>query len=162
MVATPIPTSTRFVALENTTVYYLPTIAAGTYIPTRTEINGGTNLTGEIVDWSGFSSKTNFIDTPKLTTRFQPKLADTEVADDSSLTFAGDKAGVDVRTVLSRDDTGFIMICDGGDVAANKADVYPVEVASVTPVRAISGTEFRVRVDFSITHPPALHIAIPT
>lgn len=163
MPATPITTSERFVALEVTKVIFLPTVSDTTFprVPSRAEINAGTDLSGEIVDWAGWTTRTNFITTPSLSTRFQPKLADTVEAEDSSLTFAGDLGGDDVRGVLDSGDTGFILFADGGDVTGYAADLFPVTVAAVSAVRQISGQEFRIRVDFSQTQVPSLNITLP-
>jgi hypothetical protein len=161
MPATPLPTSSRFIALETTKVYYLPTLASTARVPTRSEINAGTDLTGEIVDWSGWTSRTNYVTTPSLATRFQAKLADTEEAEDSSLSFAGDLGGDDVRGVLERGDRGFIVFADGGDVTAYLADVFPVEVSAISSDRVMSGREFRVRIDFSMIEIPAFGITLP-
>ena len=46
--------STRFFQPEVSQVHFLPTIAAGTLIPTRAEITAGTNVTAEIADLSGW------------------------------------------------------------------------------------------------------------
>jgi hypothetical protein len=161
--ATPITVSERFVALETTKVIFLPTVADTAFprVPTRAEIDAGTDLSGEIVDWAGWTVRTNYITTPSLSTRFQPKLADTVEAEDSSLTFAGDKSGDDVRGLLASGDGGFILFADGGDVTGYLADLFPVEVASVSAVRQISGQEFRVRADFSQIQVPSLGITLP-
>jgi hypothetical protein len=155
-----IPVSTRFFQPGIVDVYYLPAIAAADLTPTRAEITAGTALTPELDDWAGWSYSTTFIETKDAANRIRPKLAGPVSLDDSSITFNGSLDGVDVRTVLTRGDTGFIMICDGGDVAGQPAEVFPVEVGSVVAVRSLDSAPFKVRVDFGVTNVPQ-EVTIP-
>jgi hypothetical protein len=149
-----IPVSTRFFQPGIVKVYYLADIAATNLTPTRLEITGGTNLTPELDDWTGWSYSTTFIETKDAASRIRPKLAGAVSLDDSSMTFNGSVDGEDVRTVLTRGDTGFIVICDGGDVTAYPAEVFPVEVGSIVPVRSLDSASFKVRIDFGVTNIP--------
>lgn len=162
--------STRYLDLGVTRVYYLPTIAASTLVPTRAEMNGGTNLTPELSDWSGWVVDTEYLDVQPVNSPFRSKIPGTLLSPDSSLTFYTSKTGLDVRTIFSRWVTGFIMFLDGGDNAGNRAEVYPVTVGMVSLVRGIvgqtsggSGTDVasQVRVGFAITAAPAQNVTVP-
>lgn len=161
MPATPAPVANRFFHVGETVVYYLPTIAAANKTPTRAEINAGTNLTAEIADLSGWTLQGGEIETPDLGSKFNSKIPGRTSVDDSSLTFYADNRGVDVRTVLPRNTAGFIVICDGGDVAGAKADVYPIRVRSNGKVRSVGDEAGRITIPFSITKEPTENVTLP-
>lgn len=151
----------RFFQPEVSKIYFLPTIADTTKIPTRVEITAGTNLSAEIADISGFQVKSNMIDTPDLASRFVSQIPGRTQADASSITFYADVTGTDVRQTLPRGQAGYLVFMDGGDVTTQKMDVYPIRVASVGKVRAAGDKAFQLTIDFAITSTPAEDVAIP-
>lgn len=159
--ATPaLTSSTRYFDPEVTKVYYVPTISTIS-APTRVEMDAGTDLSGEIAELSGWVVTSNQIATPDLGSRFTSQIGGRTTAEDSSLTFYSDKEGVDARTVLSRDTTGYILWLDGGDIEANKMDVFPVTVVSVGKMRSVGDEAARLQVQFSITSEPSEDVAVP-
>lgn len=161
MPATPLATSTRFMQAGVTVVYYLPAVAAATKIPTRAEIDAGTNLTAEIADLSGWMVEGNDIDTPDMASEFTAKIPGRTAAADSSLTFYGDQTGLDVRDLLPRGTEGFVMFCDGGDVVGQPADVFPIRVKAAPKQRSVGEEAHRIVVQCSVTSEPAEDVAIP-
>ena len=153
--------STRFCDQAVTKVYYLPVIAAATRIPTRAEMNAGTNLTPEINDLSGWVIEAELFDTQPMGSAFKTEGVGSLSAPGSSLTFYTSKNGIDVRSLLPRAATGYVMFCDGGDTVANKAEVFPIVVASVGVLRSTGGEASKVRVVFAITAAPAQAVPIP-
>lgn len=154
--------STRYTSQGVTKVYFLPAVAASNLTPTRVEMNGGTNLSNEVADWDGWMVTSEKIDTPNLGTTFTEQIPGRTSAEDSSLTLYASKNGVDVRALLPRLTTGFIMFCDGGDLAANKADVFPIQVMSVGKVRSVGGDAAdQLTVQFSITREPGENVTVP-
>jgi len=154
--------STRFTDQAVTKVYYLPTIAAANLTPTRAELNAGTDLSGEINDLSGWTVEGAQIDTPDMLNLFQSRIPGSTSSPDSSITFYSSKSGVDVRALLPRNTTGYICFMDGGDIAANKMETYPVTVTSVGIMRTATGGEAtKVQISFSITRQPGQSLAIP-
>lgn len=141
--------------------YFLSTIAAGNLVPTRAEITAGTDLTGEVSGSSGWSVESSQIDTPTYGTRFVAQIPGLIKAQASSLTFYASRNGVDVRAVLPRDTTGYILQCPGGDVTGYKATVFPVRVASVARTSGTDESAAMVTVSFSITDEPAEDITLP-
>lgn len=159
--ATALATSERFFAPEITKIYWLPTIAATNLVPTRAELDAGTDLSAEIADISGWQVQGSAIETPDLGSRFTSNIPGRTSAPDSSITFYGDLAGVDIRGELSQDDNGYIWIADGGDVEAQLADVFPVRVNSIGKMRSVGDAAFQIVVSFTITAEPAVDTAIP-
>lgn len=148
-----IPVSTRFFQPGIVRVYWLPAVANQAAV-TRAEITAGTDLTPELDDWTGWSYSTTFIETKDASTRVSPKIAGRLSLEDSSMTFNGSKDGLDVRQVLTLDDSGFVLICDGGDVAGYPAELFPGTVGAVVPVRSLDSSAYMVRVDFGVTNVP--------
>lgn len=159
MAATPITATTRYFDVNTTKAYWVPSIA-NKAAPTRSELNAGTDLTPEIADLSGFSVSAEEIETPDMNSLFTSKIGGRTTAEDSSLIFYGDINGQDVTDLLSRGDDGFVVWLDGGDVTANKMDVYPVRVRSISRQRSLSDAA-RVLVEFSVTSEPAEGVAVP-
>lgn len=166
MSATPLPTSERFFHPEVSRVYFLPDIAAADLKPTRAEIDAGHDLTKEIAGVAGWQKTTAMIATPDWGTRFTGSIPGRTTAADSSITFYADRKGQDVRTVLSKDMTGFIVFCDGGDNSTSPAvtgmlcDVFPVRVASLGKVRGQEAA-LQQTVGFAITSEPADDLTLP-
>lgn len=159
--ATPALTaSTRYFDPELTKVYFVASIADKT-APTRVELSAGTDLSGEIAEISGFTVTSEQIATPDLASRFTSQIGGRTTAEESSLTFYSDQQGVDARTVLARDTTGFILFLDGGDTEGNKMDVYPVTVISVGKMRSVGDEAARLQVQFSVTSEPAEDVSVP-
>jgi hypothetical protein len=155
-----IPTSERFFAPEISKVYFATTLAApATY--TRTEVTASQDLTKEIAEISGFSVSSGMIDTPDLGSRFTSQIGGRTSVEASSITFYADKAGDDVREVLPRGTKGFLIFMDGGDVATQKSDVYPVEVTSLGKVRSTGDNAFQLTANFAVTGVPFEDVAIP-
>lgn len=148
-----LPVSTRFFQPGIVKVYWLPDVADPA-APTRAEITAGTDLTSELDDISGWSYSTTFIETKDAASRIRPKLAGAVSLDDSSMTFNGSQDGEDIRTVLTRGTTGYVLWCDGGDVEGQPGELFPAEVGSVVAVRSLDSDAFKVRVDFGITNVP--------
>lgn len=161
MVATPITASSRFINVGTTVVSWVPTIS-NPASPTRGELNAGTNLVGENSASSGWSVKTDLVETPTMANRFTSKIPGRIVADDSSLTMYRDLGGVDAIALMPVNATGFVVWMDAGDVTGRKMDVYPVTVASHSKARSTDGKDAaQVEIMFAITNVPTENVTIP-
>ena len=150
MAAPNITASTRYARFGVTRVVYALTIS--NYLsPTRAEINAGTDLSNEVAEIAGFQVNSNFIDTPDLASSFTPKIAGRTASDDSSITMYASVNSVDVRGILPRGTTGYLMWFDEGDVAGRKFDVYPITVGSIAKERTTDDTASRLVV-LSLIH----------
>lgn len=159
MPATPISAYARYYQPGITKVYFCPSITTIT-APTRAELNAGTDVTRQVRAIDGFMVAAEQIDTPDMASLYVSKIGGRTNAEDSSLTFYGTRTGADVRTLLPRGTVGFIVMLDGGDVAASKMDVYPVTVISIPKQRSMDEA-FGIQVQFSITSEPAEDVTIP-
>jgi len=159
MPAGNITASTRYVRYGLTRVVFAPAVA-NVLSPTRAEINAGTDLSNEVESVNGFQVQSNFVDTPDLGTVFTGKLAGRTSADDSSITCYASSNSIDVRTLLPRGTTGFILWFDEGDVAGRKADCYPITVGSIPKDRDVEAAA-RIIVNVAITRTPTENFTIP-
>lgn len=161
MVATPIASTTRYINPNTTKTYFVSSIA-NKAAPTRPELNAGTDLSGEINAVSGWKTSSDQVETPDMASRFTSKIPGRISADDSSITFYCDKAGADARALLPRDTNGFVVFLDGGDIGAQKMDIYPVRVSSLGKERSTEGKDAAtVEIAFAITSQPAEDVTIP-
>lgn len=158
--APPKLTATSRYFPPGTRKYYWLTAVAAQASPTRAEMNAGTDLSDEVADVAGFTVTSDQIEVPDLSGRFAAKIPGRITADDSSITFYASVTSADVRAVLPRDTTGFMLILPEGDVPTQKMDVFPAKVAaaSIDPSIADPG---RVVVSFSITKAPSQNVTIP-
>jgi hypothetical protein len=159
MPATPITASVRYVRFGVTRVVFAPAVA-NILVPTRAEINAGTDLSGEVSEISGFQVNSNFVDTPDLLSSFTAKLAGRTSSDDSSITMYASSNSTDVRALLSRGTAGFLMWFDEGDTPGRKYDVYPITVGSVAKDRSLEDPA-RLVVNVAITRTPTENITVP-
>jgi hypothetical protein len=159
MPASAITASTRYFRPGLTHVSYLPA-CANIASPTRAELNAGTDLSPEIADVNGWQVESNFLDVPDLGSTFTAKLAARTSASDSSLTFYASSNSVDVRALLPRGTSGFIVWLDESDVAGRKMDVFPVTVGSAPKDRSIEDPA-KIVVNFAITRVPSENVVIP-
>jgi hypothetical protein len=161
MAAPAITASTRYTARGNTKCYWVATIASKS-APTRSELNAGTDLSPQLMDAEGWSVESEQIETPDLATRYTSTIPGSITAEDSSLTMYASKNGVDARALMPRDAVGYIVWLDGGDVASNKMDVFPVTVSSVSKQRSASGEDADTLVfSYAITSEPAESVSVP-
>lgn len=159
MAATPMAPTTRYFRPGVTKILWVEAIADKT-APTRVEIDAGTDLSAEVMEIEGFQVTSNTLDTPDYGSRFSSKIPSDIVAEDSALNTYADATSVDIRTVLARDDNGFVIIMDEGDVTTQLMDVFPVRVAA-TPKLRTRADPAQIRVQFTVTSLPAENVAIP-
>jgi hypothetical protein len=164
MAATPLSTVTRYFPVGLRQYYFVASIS-NKAAPTRSELNAGIDLTTEVTTVTGFSTATALVDAPDLKTRFTSQVSGMITADASSMNIYLDEDSVDVRTVLPRDTTGFIVQFPEGDdegVSGTKTmDVFPVTVSSA--VKETTTTDVgQVMISFAITSEPAENVLVPS
>ena len=159
MPATPMAASSRYFRRGITVVYWVPTIASKS-APTRSELNAGTDLSGEVADIDGWQVTSNTVDTPALASLFTGKINGATEADNSSLTFYSDLGSVDVRSLLQRGTRGFVVWMDEGDTTGLLMDVFPVQVISAPKQRGLDDPA-RIMIQFAVTSEPAENVTVP-
>lgn len=159
MAATKLNSSTRYYRRGTTKVLWVP-VMADINTPTRSELDAGTELSGETGAMAGWSTTSAVISTPALSSRFTPNIPGEITAADSSLTFYASKDGDDVRTLLVREANGFVVWMDEGDVPTQTMDIFPVQVTSQAKIRDLDNAA-QIMAQFAITSEPAENVDIP-
>jgi len=161
MAAPALAATVRYVAPSVRKVYWVPTIAS-TAAPTAAEMNAGTDLSGQIFDIVGWTVTSNTVGVPDFSSRFTSKIAgEIVVADPSSLILYMSNTSADVRTLLTRDLTGYIIIFLEGIVAGRKMDVYTVTVSSASKHEDGVSTAAMIEIQFVITAVPNVDVTVP-
>lgn len=159
MPATPLAASTRYYPPGTRQVYWVPSIAS-IAAPTRSELDAGTDLTGEVAAMAGFDPTSATVDTPDLATRFTPQIPGAITVSASTITLYASEDSQDIRQILPRDTSGFVVVFWEGDVAGRDMDVFPVRVTAAPkdPTMTNAG---QVTINFAITAEPAENIVVP-
>jgi hypothetical protein len=161
MPPTALTATQRYFRPEVTKVYWVVTITTVS-APTRSELNAGIDLSGEISELSGFQVVSATVDTPDLGSRFTSKIPGRITADDSSINFYATSTGFnDARSVLPRDTSGHVVIMDAGDVSTTgRMSVYPSKVAAHGMLRGVEDPAM-TQAQFTITSEPSEDLVIP-
>lgn len=144
-------------------VIVMPAIADSGLVPTRTEIDAGTNIKLHLDKDSGLTGFTitpNTITMTDLGSGVGYPLDDGSTYGTASLTCHQAKTGSsdDVRSVFTEGDTIYLMICDTTDTAGLEADTFALTVRLIDKSRA-GGSMLMVQVDIGLA---ARGITIPT
>ncbi|MCL8016970.1 hypothetical protein [Streptomyces sp. AS02] len=153
----------RFNRKGTTKIYFLPTIAATTLIPTTAEITAGTDWTDFIHSIDGWSLENQPIETPDMGSTFVPKIDGDDSAADSSLGFYEDSVTDDVETDLAKGTVGFVVLFSKGKTAGSKGmDVFPTKVASNSKTYSTDNEAAKINVQFVITDRPLQNGTVPS
>lgn len=121
-----------------TKIWFVPTVASASLIPTAAEVIAGTHLTVKaspadesVMGITGFKFTNSPIDTPDLADSFTGNIPGEDKVDASSLDFYEGKTSNAIKTALAKGTKGYIVIFFAGiagatPAAGDKADVWPV------------------------------------
>ncbi|MFF4409798.1 hypothetical protein [Streptomyces sp. NPDC001404] len=142
---------------------WLPTIAdAANLKPTRTELEGSTNLSAAISAIKGFSIENQSIDTPDMGDDFESSIPGVDKAEDSNFTFYEDHLTDALEQLLQKGTQGYVVILRKGDIPGSKSmDVFPVRVGSQSPAYTADNEGAKFEVKFTITRRPVQGAAVP-
>ncbi|MFD4795886.1 phage tail tube protein [Streptomyces anulatus] len=142
--------------------YFLETIAAGTMIPTRTELTAGTEFSEFIAAMDGWTVANNEIETPNMADTYDSTIPGSDKADTSTFTFYEDEVDAEIEEMLAKGTTGYVVILRKGDVPANNSmDVFPIRVASQSPQYTADNEAAKFVVTCSITSRPVQGAPVP-
>lgn len=151
----------RFMQKGTTKFWFAPTIASATLVPTAAEVNAGTRMDTELAEISGFAFSNSPIATPDMANTFTSSIPGEDVADTSSLTFYEQKAPTTnpIRTAQAKGTVGYVVIFFGGiagatPAAADKCDVWPVQVASNVRTYSAGNEASRYVITYAMTATP--------
>lgn len=152
----------RFNRKGNTRIVFLTTIADPALIPTRTELDAGTDYTAQIAAIDGFTTENSPIETPDMASTFVGKIEGDDTAADSSITFYEDDVLDDIETDLAKGTVGFLVFFSKGDVPDGKGmDVFPVSVTSLSKPYTADSEAAKIVVSFAVTARPLQNGTVP-
>ncbi|WP_330328176.1 phage tail tube protein [Streptomyces pseudovenezuelae] len=142
--------------------YFVPTIAAESMIPTRTELNAGTEFSEYIAAMDGWTVTNQEIETPNMADTYDSTIPGSDKADSSSFTFYEDEQTATLEQTFAKGTTGYVVILRKGDVPANSSmDVFPIRVASLSPQYTADNEAAKFMATCSITSRPLQGAAVP-
>lgn len=149
----------RFMRKGTTRLYWVPTIASATLVPTTAEVTAGTRLDTQIAEINGFAFSNNPIAVPDMSTTFVPNIAGEDTSDESSLVFYEDKTSNPIKTAQAKGANGYIVIFYAGIAGANpaigdKCDVWPSQVASVSRQYTAGNEAAKYQITYAPTATP--------
>jgi hypothetical protein len=160
MAAPSIVRSNRFWRPGISKSLYLPAIVATNLVPTRAEINAGTDLSPEIASIGAWQVQSNFLDGPDLGSPFASQVTAATQIQGAEIGFYEDKLAVDVRGLLPRGTLGFHVLMYGGDVAGRLMNIFKITVGSASPAVTLNDIA-QIPVLFAVTAEPAENKVIP-
>jgi hypothetical protein len=158
MMATPLVESTVYSYKATARVFWSTDITDIENV-TRTELDDATDLSCELGDILGWEIQADKIDAASWGV-FAAQRIGKVVVPQSQLLLRADLDGVDIRTVLSRGVSGWVLILPTGDVEARPMNVLPVTVNFMSQSVRMRGVAY-VLADFAVTSRPAENVAIP-
>lgn len=157
--------SDRFFRRGRTKVYWVPTIAATTLIPTVAEVTAGTNMSKDIADMSGFEFENSPINTPDLDSTFTSTIPGEDQASNPSLTFYEKKTTNTLQATVAKGTSGFLVIFFKGlagaaPAVADEAEVWPVTSTGPRREYSMGNDPARWMAGFAPSDPPNFNAAI--
>ena len=159
MAAPPIGASTRYIP-EGTTHYYYVASIANTASPTRAELNAGTDLTPEVAAAGDWAINGNAVPAPDLASLFDPSIAGKTSMGTTTLDMYASSNSVDVRTLLPRATTGYIVKFPEGDVTGRTMDVFKITVLA-QPKPTNMGNPQVIQIQFVVNKTPNENVTVP-
>lgn len=149
----------KFFRRGKTRVYWVPTVAAATLIPTTAEVTAGTRLDASVADLSGFAFTNSPIPVPDMSSTFTGNIPGEDTAADTTLTFYEDTTTNTLQTTLAKGAAGYICIFFAGIAGANpaigdKCEVWPVQSTGPTREYSTGNDPARWSAGLAITAPP--------
>ncbi|MCX5000988.1 hypothetical protein [Streptomyces longwoodensis] len=142
--------------------YFVPTIAADSMIPTRTELVAGTEFSEYIAGMDGWTVSNNEIETPDMADTYDSTIPGSDKADQSSFTFYEDEEDADMEQTFAKGTTGYVVILRKGDIPGNNSmDVFPIRVASQSPQYTADNEAAKFMATCSITSRPLQGAPVP-
>ncbi len=143
---------TRFFQPELTKWYWMTTIAAfSTTGATIAELGASStvDITGDLVDSSGFTVSTADLATPDANLRFVGSIPARKTADAASQDFYASATGADIRATLTDGLAGYLVRFLNGAVTGSSTDYFKVTVSSVSVVPAVEDV-VKIHVNYTV------------
>ncbi|MFE6126726.1 hypothetical protein ACFQ6Q_00415 [Streptomyces sp. NPDC056437] len=152
----------KFMRRGTSKFFFLEEIAAGSMIPTRSELGAGTEFSEQIAAMDGWTVSNNEIETPNMADTYDSTIPGSDKAESSSFTFYEAEDAATIEALFAKGTTGYVVILRKGDVPASLSmDVFPIRVASQSPQYSAENEAAKFMVTCSITSRPVQGAAVP-
>lgn len=159
MAAPAITGSTRYIPEGVTHYYYVPSIATQSS-PTRAELNAGTDLTNEIAAVGDWAINGSAVAAPDLAHLFDSSVSGKLSMGTTTIDMYASTNSTDVRQLLPRGTTGYIVKFPEGDVSGRTMDVFKVTVIAQPKPTNLSNPSV-VQLQFVVTTQPSENVTVP-
>ena len=159
MAAPAISASTRYIPEGVTHYYYVPSIA-NTASPTRSELNAGTDLTPEVAAAGDWAINGNAVAAPDLASLFDSQVSGKTSMGTTTLDMYASSNSTDVRQLLPRGTTGYVVKFPEGDVSGRTMDVFKVTVLA-QPKPTNMGNPSVIQLQFVVNKTPNENVTVP-
>jgi hypothetical protein len=150
MALTKYTAATPFIARGTMRLVVVTTAPAGA-TATRAELNAGKDVADECTGLEGFTYSTSFAEFPVLGAFKKIKLAASQSAADSSLTFQQSADGTGAAALFTELSIYYILMLYGGDLASTgKMDQYKVQCGGVNAQPSFGDEPMQTKVDFAV------------
>jgi hypothetical protein len=157
-----LPKPKKYMRRGTSRFYIVPSIAADSMIPTRSEISAGTEFSAYIAAMDGWTVENQEIDTPDMADTYDSTIPGSDKADSSSFTFYEDEEDADLELLFAKGTNAHIVIMRKGDIPGNNSmDVFPIRVASQSPQYTAENQAAQFMAKCSITSRPLQGAAVP-
>ena len=151
----------RFMRAGITEFFQVPTIASAALVPTAAEVNAGTKVTTTLAQVTGFSFANKPIMVPDMATTFTAQIPGRDEADSSEIEFYQLRTTDAIRTAAPKGTIGYMVIFFDGiagatPAAGDKADVWPMQIASNAKMYTADSEPAKYKVVYSITKSPGI------
>jgi len=151
----------RFFRRGVSKVYWLPACASPSSGPTAGEFSSGTNLSPYVKEVNGFQLQNSPISTPDLETTFDSQMDGPDTTSDSSLKLYDDKDTSTVRTLLTKGQSGFLLLAPYGIASGKRCEVWPCKSLGFNDEWSMDAVSADAMVQFAITVKPSQSAAMP-
>lgn len=144
----------RFFRRGVSKVYFATTLAAPGTGPTAAELTGGTALTNDVAEMSGFQLQNSPIATPDLQSTFTKTIVGEDTTDTSTITFYDQDNSTTIRSALAKGVAGYIILLPYGSTVGKRAEVWAVRSTGVNDEWTVGNDPARFMVGFAVTDVP--------
>lgn len=148
----------RLIPNENTEVVFVLSIANADLNPTTTEVNGGTDLTGELVTLDA-STTGNTVPTPTFASLFETSISGTVSATLTAEFYRDDTSDLAWDT-LPRGTNGYFVVSrfgfatPGTAAAGDEVEVWPVRITARSNMALTNNEAMRFGIEAAIPEVP--------
>jgi hypothetical protein len=136
---------------------HFTTVLSSLTSPSIAEIDAnGEDLTARLGEMTGWEFANSPIPTPKLSTTFTTTIPGEDTTPNPEMVFYDSDETDDVRTILAKGATGWVVLCPYGYTATKASRVFPVTVTGANDDWTLGNEAAKFTVGFAVSAAPTL------